>query len=69
MHENGHTNMNTQLIVAPTPTSETQKKSSSTEVTVKQQKLSEGTDKIPDGQVSYTHGIVKKPKKQLRQLR
>ena len=58
-----------QDIVVPTPTFETQKKSGSTEVTVKQKKLSGGTDKIPDGQVSYTHGIVKKPKKQLRQLR
>ena len=57
------------LTQAPTPTSETQKKSSSTEVTVKQQKLSGGTDRIADGQVSYAHGIVKKPKKQLRQLR
>ena len=56
-------------IVAPTPTSETQKKSSSTEVTNKLQKLSRGTDRIADGQVSYAHGMVKKPKKQLRQLR
>ena len=64
-----HSLTQVQDIVAPTPTSETQKKSSSTEITVKQQKLSGGTDKIPDGQVSYAHGIVKKPKKQLRQLR
>ena len=56
-------------MVAPPPTSETQKKSSSTEVIIKQQILSGGTDRIADGQVSYAHGIVKKPKKQLRQLR
>lgn len=59
-----------QDIVASTPsTGETQKRSSSTEVTIKQQKLSGGTGQMADGKVSYTHGIVRKPKKQLRQLR
>ena len=59
-----------QDVVASTPsTAETQKRSGSTEVTIKQQKLSGGTGQMADGKVSYTHGIVKKPKKQLRQLR
>ena len=59
-----------QDIVASTPsTGETQKRSGSTEVTIKQQKLSGGTGQMADGKVSYTHGIVRKPKKQLRQLR
>ena len=57
------------VVVSTPPTSETQKRSSSTEVTIKQQKFAGGTNKIADGQVSYAHGIVKKPKKQLRQLR
>ena len=59
-----------QDVVASTPsTAETQKRSSSTEVTIKQQKLTGGTAQMADGKVSYTHGIVRKPKKQLRQLR
>ena len=56
-------------VVSTPSTAETQKRSSSTEVTIKPQKLSGGTGQIADGKVSYTHGIVRKPKKQLRQLR
>ena len=65
-----HSLTQAQDVVASTPsTGETQKRSGSTKVTIKQQKLSGGTGQMADGKVSYTHGIVRKPKKQLRQLR